>query len=276
MPSTVVAALRLTFASMVLVPVSLVVCRDSLLRISRRDVWLCVLSGAFLAVHFATWISSLEHCSVASSVALVSTAPIFVALASPWVLGEFVPRRTWVGIFLAVSGAAVIYAFHGADDAAREGVLGPTLALIGAAGVAGYFLIGRRVRARMGLLPYITVSYGAAAVLLIAWALISSHSLFEWSQEAYLACIGLAIFPQLLGHSTYNWALKHLSASAVSVMVIGEPIGSAILAFFLFQEMPSGAELLGCAFLLVGILVVCWKTDSERPPDDVRSVELPS
>jgi drug/metabolite transporter (DMT)-like permease len=264
-PSLVIAALRLTFASLILAPIALSRHRPELSRLTRRDLILGLLAGVFLALHFATWITSLEYTTVASSVVLVTTTPLWVALLSPIVLKEPISRPVVWGMVLALGGGMII----GFSDACRwengllcpplgnyfqgQAFLGNFLALVGAWMAAGYLLIGRRLRVKISLIPYIFLVYGMAAIVLVLIMLGSGETPFGYPPQAYFWILLLAIIPQLLGHSTFNWALKFLPASLVSVTLLGEPIGSTILAFFILDEIPSLPEMVGAVFILAGI-----------------------
>jgi drug/metabolite transporter (DMT)-like permease len=274
-PSLVIAALRLVFASLILAPLALTKHRAELSSLKKRELFLGLVSGTFLALHFATWISSLEYTTVASSVVLVTTTPLWVALLSPLVLKEPITRPVILGMLLALLGGLVI----GFSDACRwdnglicppsgeffkgQAFWGNLLALIGAWMAAGYLLIGRSLRARMSLIPYIFVVYGMAAVVLLIIMLASGQSALNLPHQAYFWILLLAIFPQLLGHSTFNWALKYLPASLVSITLLGEPIGSTILAFIILKEAPSFPELLGAAFILAGIYLASRPANSK-------------
>jgi len=265
-PSIVIAAARLTIASVILAPFALTRYRPDLRKLSRREWILALLSGLFLALHFASWITSLEYTTVASSVVLVSTTPLWVALLAPLVLRERLGTAAVVGLILALTGGVIV----GLSDACawHAGVLscppvktffggtaflGDFLALAGAWMAAGYMLVGRKLRSKMELVPYIFVVYGMAAVVLLVIMLGIRESPFGLPPLAYLWFVLLALVPQLFGHSTFNWALKYLPASFVSVTLLGEPVGSTILAYFIFQETPGWVKIGGAALILVGI-----------------------
>ena len=266
--SLVIAAWRLSLAALILAPVALVRQRQEIAALKRSDLGLALLSGFFLAVHFATWISSLAYTSVASSVVLVSTAPLWVALLSPITLKEPLARPVVLGMLLALAGGTVVAvsdtcSWSGAgftcpplsEFVHGRAFWGDLLALIGAWAVAGYLIIGRRLRAHVSLLSYVFVVYGMAALVLVAVVLFARLPLLGYSPITYLMFIGLALFPQLLGHTTYNWALAYLSAAYVSVTVLGEPVGSSILAYFLLAETPTPLKLAGAVLILVGIYI---------------------
>ncbi len=284
--SLVIAAWRLSLATLVLAPFALTRRRQELAALKRSDLGLALLSGVFLAVHFATWISSLAYTSVASSVVLVSTAPLWVALLSPITLKEPLVRPVMLGMLLALVGGTVVSVsdtctWSGAGFACPplsefvhgRAFWGDLLALVGAWTVAGYLIIGRRLRAHVSLLSYVFVVYGMAALVLVAVVLIAGLPLFGFSPLTYLMLVGLALLPQLLGHTSYNWALAYLSAAYVSVTVLGEPVGSSILAYFLLAETPTPLKLAGAALILVGIYIA---SRNPAPPQTEEIRKNPS
>lgn len=275
--SLVIAAYRLTLASLVLLPITLRRHGEELRRLTRSQVMILIAAGGMLALHFATWITSLELTTVASSVVLVATTPLWVALASPIFLKEKVPPAVWLGLGLALLGSLVVAfsgncrmtggAFHcavGVDFWASKNLLGNGLALAGAICAAGYLIVGRRARPVLSLPVYIFCVYGAAALVLLLLVLVSCENFFgvesaagwvAFSPGVWLCLIGLALGPQLLGHSSYNWALRFLPATTVSVALLGEPIGTTLLALVILREAPSWIELAGGVLILAGILV---------------------
>lgn len=271
-PSLVIAALRLTFATILIAPLALTRHRDEIQRFTWTEILLGGFSGIFLAVHFATWISSLEHTSVASSVVFVSTGPLWVALLSPLLLKERLSQTAMFGLALALVGGATIGMSDGcvwddgltcpalADVLQGRAMRGNFLALAGAWTVTGYLIIGRKLRPQMSLVAYIFLVYGMAAVALLAFMLFAGHSPFGYPPKIYGWIFLLAAIPQLLGHSTYNWLLKHLSATLVAVVTLAEPIGSASLAFFFLNETPTPGVIGGGALILVGIYLASRQT----------------
>jgi drug/metabolite transporter (DMT)-like permease len=262
----VIAAFRMAFASLALAPLALTRHRADLKKLTRTEWFLALLAGLFLALHFALWISSLEYTSVASSVVLVTTTPLWVALAAPFALKESIGRSVLIGMVLALAGGIIV----GLSDTCQLGqagllclslnvlfkgqaLLGNFLALAGAWMAAGYLLIGRRVRAKLPLIPYIFIVYSMAAAALIVMMLVAGQSLFGYQPLTYLWLLALALIPQLLGHSTFNWALRYLPASFIAVSLLGEPVGSTILAYFLLKETPGLLKLIGAFLILAGI-----------------------
>lgn len=251
-PAVAIAALRLTLASCALAPVALTRSRDEWRKLQPIDLALAILSGILLAFHFAFWISSLDYTSVMSSVVFVSTNPLFVALASVLLFHESLARGTLLGIAIAVAGGALI----GAADLGQSGaesLQGDVLALAGALAVSGYLLIGRRLRRKLSLVGYIGLVYSTAAVVLLVLAWAMRADLVGYTPQAYLLILLLAAGPQLIGHSAYNWALKYVSATLVTVTVLAEPIGTTLLAIPVFAQMPSPLKLVGGALILAGI-----------------------
>jgi drug/metabolite transporter (DMT)-like permease len=252
-PSMSIAAGRLTLASLVLAPLVLSRHRDELSQFTRSDLMRAAAAGLFLALHFATWITSLEFTSVAASVVLVATNPLFVGLLSPLILKESVSRGMLTGILVAVVGSTVL----SLDDlgGGSAPLLGDLLALIGAAGAAGYMMIGRTLRRRLSLLTYIFVVYSVAALVLLVIALVTGQPMGGLSPETYGWILYLALGPQLVGHSSFNWALRYLSAAYVTVTLLSEPIIASLLAWLLLQEPPTSLEVVGGGLILAGIAI---------------------
>ncbi len=267
MPSIVIAAWRLTLASLVLLPLALTKRRSELKRMSGISWGFAILSGFMLALHFASWITSLAYTSVASSTVLVTTSPLWVGLTAPFLLGEQLSRPLKIGIALAMLGSVLIgvadvvavvngrfqFSFNQFTNQPNP-LLGNSLALMGAVAASAYLIIGRRLRLGMSLLSYTAIVYSTAALFLIIMALLLGHNLFGYSTDAYFIMLLMALFPQLIGHSSYNWALGYLTAASVSIVVIAEPIGATLLALLIFQEIPNGMTLVGSGLLLTGIV----------------------
>lgn len=258
MLSLAIAAWRLTLASLILAPFALALRRQELRSLTRQEWLLALASGALLALHFASWITSLALTSVAASVVLVSTNPLFVGVASYFLFKERPGRAMVIGLVIAVIGSAVI----GLGDLGQgqDSLVGDLLALLGGLAGAGYFLIGRRLRARLSLLGYVFPVYSTAAVLLMALALVTRTPLTGHSTTTWLWLLLLAVGPQIVGHSSLNWALRHLTATYVTLAALGEPIGSALLALIVLGEPPTLAALIGGALILTGIAIASQKT----------------
>lgn len=250
-PALTIAAYRLTIAVVILAPIVLATAREELQVLTWLDVRLALLSGAFLGFHFAFWISSLDYTSVASSVVFVTTSPLWVGLGAHVFTEDRLTRPLMMGILLAVVGGVIIG--YGDIGIGPSEVFGDLLAILGAVTVAGYLLIGRRLRPKVSLITYIFLTYGAAAVALLLIALLTRQPFTGFSANTYLMFLLLAVVPQLVGHSTFNWALRYLSVTYVAVTIMGEPVGSTLLAWVLLDEPPTWFKVGGGALILTGI-----------------------
>ncbi len=263
-PPLAVAAFRMLLASLVLLPLGLMRARDEMVALLRRTFWLVLGAGGCLALHFALWIASLSHTSVASSVVLVTATPLFVALASWLLFAERLRRATFAGIAVSLVGAMLI-GYAGVRHGGTA-VSGNLLALSAAVAMAGYLLIGRRVRRSAGLLPYTTVVFGAAALLLLAAAALSGTPFSGYGRDTCLALLALALVPQLMGHMSLNWALRFLPATMVTVAVLGEPVGASCLAWMVLGEPPGLLEVAGGVLMLLGIALAFLRGGAAPPP----------
>ena len=250
-PPLVIGAGRLSLATLLLAPVAVPPTVREWSGASARRLLLLGVSGMALGLHFAAWLTSLGMTSVASSVVLVSTTPLFVAVASPMVLRERVGRPMLGAALLAMAGAILI----GLADArtAAGGLVGDLLALTGALMAGVYVLVGRALRREVSLLAYIWPIYGLAALMLLAACAITHQRLLGYDAQTYAMVALLAVGPQLIGHSSVNWALRYLSPAFVTVAILGEPLGATLLAFLLLAERPGWTLLAGGALLLLGI-----------------------
>lgn len=267
-PSLFIAALRLSLAALILAVPAVATRSQELRSLSKRDFVLALVSGTFLASHFATWISSLEFTSVVSSVVLVTTTPLFVAVLSPLLLREPLSRIAMIGLAIAFIGIMIValnescevsswrFSCTSLDSFLTGGALqGNLLALAGALSAAIYVIIGRKLRSKLSLLSYIFIVYGMAAVVLVAAMIYAGTPLLNYSPQTYLWVLLLALIPQLIGHTTFNWALGYLSAAFVSITLLGEPIGSTLLAYLILNEVPGILEISGGILILSGILI---------------------
>ena len=269
-PSITIAAWRLALAAAVLWPLAWGRNHVQIRALSRWEWILGGLSGVFLALHFAAWISSLAYTSVASSLALVSTNPVWIALVSWLVFREKLSGWLVLGIVAAIGGSALIFFSDSqlaASATARNSLLGNILAVIGSLTVCGYLLIGRKLRKTVSLLPYIWLVYSSAAAVLMIAVLASGSPLSGFSTVAWACLIALALGPQLLGHSAFNWALKHVSATFIAIVILGEPIGSALLAWLIFDEVFEPLQLGGFCLLLAGIYLASRAENKETTND---------
>jgi drug/metabolite transporter (DMT)-like permease len=250
-PALIISTYRMVLASLILMPWA------SNKKVwegwEKKDVAWLIFSGILLSLHFAFWIASLKYTSVASSVVLVTTHPIFVGIGSWLFLKERLGLNLILGIGLSVIGSGLIG--YGDMALSKEALMGDGLALLGALAASGYFLVGRKMRKNQDLLAYIFPVYSTAGLVLIVLSLFFRKPFFGYSSTTYLLFFLLAIVPQLIGHTTFNWALKYLPASMVSITILGEPIGSTILAYFILGEGLTFWKVFGGISIFIGILI---------------------
>ncbi|MFB6296517.1 MAG: DMT family transporter [Halobacteriales archaeon] len=254
-PEPVMALYRVAFTVLLLLPLA----RNAggqLRGASRRDLLGALFAGLALAVHFAAWFKSVDRTTIAASVTLVQTQTVFVAAGAAPLLSERVTRRTAAGIVLALGGGVLLSAdgLFGARTA-PEPLLGNALAVLGAVAAAAYVLSGRSIRQRVPVVPYVLVVYSVAAVGLFAVVLASGHRLAGYPAHEWLLFLGMAVGPGVLGHTLINWALEYVESSVVSVSLVGEPVGSTILAALIFGEIPGLLTVAGGAVVIAGIVV---------------------
>jgi drug/metabolite transporter (DMT)-like permease len=254
-PPLAIAAWRLTIASLVLAPAFAASRgRAEWSRLGSAERRIAVVAGVALALHFASWITSLRLTSVAASAVLVSLSPVFAWGFSRAFLGERPDKRQAAGIVLAILGAAVI-AFADARKTGHAALVGDLLALAGAGFGGAYFVIGRRLRADLGLVAYITPVYAVAAIVLLGWAGLRSEAFAAYPAADWLIFAGLALGPMLVGHGGLNYALRYLPAYTVNVAALGEPVGATLIAWTLpaIAEPPGLPALAGGALAIAGI-----------------------
>jgi drug/metabolite transporter (DMT)-like permease len=230
--------------------------RRKLRRMPRGELTLPSVAGLFLAVHFATWIASLEFTSVAASVVLVSTTPIFVALTMSFVFKDRLGPGVWIGILLGLVGTTLV----GGADFGGSSLRGDALALAGGAAAAGYVLAGQRSRQTLGILEYAVVTYGVAAVVLAVACVAAGAPLVGYPGGTWWAIAGLVVGPQLLGHTMINFVLADIDATTVSMTIMAEPVIATVLAYVLFSEVPGALVYPGGVAILLGIYQVTRAT----------------
>ena len=230
-----------------------------------RERRLIVLSGVLLAAHFATWIPSISYTTVASSVALVATQPVWAALLARW-QGEHVHRQVWVGIGIAFAGVVVL---SGVDlSISTRALFGDLLAVLGGMFAAAYVTVGSEVRRSVDTAVYTTGCYGTAAVVLLGLCLVSGQPITGYDGATWLAIVGLVLGPQLLGHTLVNRVLRSLSATSVSVAILFEVVGASVLAALWFDETPPIAAVPAALLVLAGIIIVI-RAGRRRPAGGV-------
>jgi drug/metabolite transporter (DMT)-like permease len=267
-PSLFIAAARLGLASLFLLPFFIKRNKSFLLLLNKRDIILLVLSGGFLAMHFASWITSLEFTNVISSVVLVTTTPIWVSLLSYLFFKERLKPIFYMGLVISFLGVAIIawgdegFGITIFREAIRfkkiltgTTLAGNALALIGAMCAAGYIVCGKKLREKLDNLTYVFLIYSCASILLILVLILKQPSPINIIQPAIGWVFLVAIIPQLIGHSLINWSLDKLPASFVALSLLGEPIGSTLLAMIILGEQPSALQVMGSFLIIVGLVI---------------------
>jgi drug/metabolite transporter (DMT)-like permease len=229
--------------------------------LDRRSVALALGGGVMLALHFWSWNASIELTTIAASVVLVNAQPLVVAALSALWLREPPTRQQWIGIAIAMAGAAIVVwpdlAASGSASVRGRALLGDALALVGAITAACYYVIGRRLRAQLDLWAYVALVYGACLVALLVIAAALAVPLTPNAPREYGLFALLAVGPMLLGHTGLNWALRHARAYQVNIVLLGEPLGATLLAAALpgIRERPTLLVAIGGAVVLAGILL---------------------
>ena len=247
-----IAAMRLSLAAPPMMALAAWRGLDDLRALSRREWALLVFAGSALALHFALWVAAVQRTSVLSGVMLVTMQPIFVALGAWLVLRERPTREVLLGVSIAAAGALLLIS----DDLGDAGsLLGNALALAGGVASSAYFVAGRGARGHLSTASYSAVVYGVTAVVLVVLATSAGTPVRGLPTEAYLFIGAMALVPQLIGHSAFNWALGSLPAAVVAVAILGEPVAAAAIAAVWLDEMPTPLEVAGGVVILVGVTV---------------------
>lgn len=264
-PPFVIAFYRMAMATLILLPAALALKRREILALSRKELLMVALGGFFLAVHFGAWIASLKYIPIATAVVLVNSHPMFVVLASYFFLAEKPTRRSLAGTAIGLAGMIII-----SGDGLKNvetGLVGNALAILGALSVVGYFIIGRNLRARLSLLAYVTPLYAVCSLVLLVWAVLSGNPLHPYGATEWTYFAALAVVPTIFGHTVFNWAIKHVKPTAISIAFLGEPVVAALLAFFFFSQQPPAATFIGGALVLAGIY---FTTSTRRASSDQK------
>ncbi|WP_038055366.1 DMT family transporter [Thermus amyloliquefaciens] len=221
---------------------------------SRAGVPYALAAGAFLALHFAFWITSLSYTSVAASTALVTTNPVWVTLFGWLFFREAPSPLTLLGVGVALLGGLLIGLGDAQGGSGSQPLLGDALALLGAVAASLYFLLGREAQRRgLSILEYVRIAYTAAAMVLLPLPYLFGGGYGGYPLEVYGYILLMALLPQLLGHTSFNWATRHIPPVLVTLAILFEPVGASLLAFLLFGELPGVQVLLGALVLLLGV-----------------------
>jgi drug/metabolite transporter (DMT)-like permease len=266
-PPLVLSFHRLLFATLLLAPAALWFAKKEAWLLTGRQFLLLAFVGFLLAAHFATWVTSIFYTSVASSVVLVTTEALWVPLGAYFLLKESIGRRVWVGVGVAFTGSVVLVLGDlGETRFGPNALIGDALALAAAFAASGYFLIGRRLRQRMGLLAYATIVYGFATIFLFLFVLITDQKLGPFRPDTYLFLFLFALIPMVFGHTVINYILRWVQPHVVSTAILTEPVVSSVLALLLFAQSPSALVWIGGLIILAGILLATLGTEQPLEP----------
>lgn len=253
-----IAFYRLFFAVLLMLPSIFIKYRDEIRSIKKRDWFLATLSGFFLALHFILWFESLNYTSVASSVVLVTLQPIFAFVGTYFFFGERFSVAAIISMFITLLGSVIIS--WGDFQISGMALFGDILALLGAVTVTGYFLLGQQMRRNLSLMTYSFIVYGISALTLLVYNLILQNEFIGFSSDTWIWFIALAIVPTFLGHSLFNWALRWLSTSTISMAIVFEPIGATILAYYILGEVVTSSQWLGGTIVIFGLFLFIMST----------------
>jgi drug/metabolite transporter (DMT)-like permease len=252
-PPVVIAAYRMLFAALMLLPFAYYHRERDFRGLDKRTTGILLVIGMVLAIHFATWITSLQMTSVASSTILVTSHPLLVGLVSILIFKES-GKWTALGVLIGFSGVLFI-SFESLGDGSWNGDL---LALVGGVFAGIYIMGGRVMRRKVNLIAYAFIIYLSASVFLFAAAIILDQPIWPYPLQEFILFLLLAGVSTILGHTVYNWSLKYVTAPFVSASLLGEPIMASVLAAILLAELPSPYIYLGGALILAGVLCVVY------------------
>jgi drug/metabolite transporter (DMT)-like permease len=255
-----IAFYRLLFTTLMLVPFVAVYEREALRKLDRRDLLRLAAVGLVLALHFSLWIASVRMTTVANSVVLVTTHPLFVAGISALFLKEYSPRHALLGGVVAGMGVVVMFA----GDLSNGGLLGDAMAFGGAIAAGTYIVAGRSERRKLPTGTYCIVVYAFTTLFLLPGAFLESH-LVPAANLDWLLFLAMAAVPGIMGHTFYNYALGHVSAFLVSTSLLGEPVISSLLAAILFAQVPPALSMLGIPLVFAGIVLAAWASGNRAP-----------
>ncbi|NOZ61786.1 MAG: DMT family transporter [Calditrichaeota bacterium] len=250
-PALVIAVYRLGLASIFYLTVNRISRKPLIRNLDSGQIKVILISAVFLTIHFATWITSLKFTSVASSVVLVQSSPIFVAIGSIIFLKEKPSGLMILGIVFALIGGVIISVHDFSLD--ENSLTGNLLAIGGAIGAAGYLLSGRHLRKSLDTFQYVAVLYSITTIFLLVLAVGNGADLIHYDWRIFALFAAIAFFPQVIGHTSFNWALAFFSATAVSIVALGEPIGASILAYFFLGEKLTFVKIIGGVIILIGV-----------------------
>lgn len=273
-PSLVIATYRLGFSTLILLPYVIRNNIKEIKGISKKDLSICMISGIFLAFHFATWLESIKYTSITSSTVLVNTHPIFIVIGSLFILKEKVSTKAIMSIAVALIGSTIISL--GDSSLGSNIFYGDFLAVLGGFCIAAYMMIGRVVRQRLSVNSYTFIVYSSSTLTLFILSLVTNTSLYPYPKSDWLIFLALAVFCTILGHSIFNWALEYLNPAFVSTSILGEPVFATIWAMLLFKEIPTPWQIIGGIIIILGVYRFIQINESAETVEGSQSDEAPN
>jgi len=249
----VIAFYRMLFSVLIMAPVFFWKYTAELKQLTKRDWIFSLIAGIFLAFHFILWFESLNYTSVASSTVLVTLQPLFAFAGTYFFFKERLSVKTILSGAIAIAGSVLIS--WGDFQISGTALYGDILALIACALVTAYLLFGQDVRKRLSLVTYTFVVYGVSTITLFFYILFKEESFGPYPANEWLWFVLLAIVPNLLGHTLFNWSLKYVSTNVISIAILFEPIGAAVLAFYVFNEYLITTQIAGGLIVIAGIML---------------------
>jgi drug/metabolite transporter (DMT)-like permease len=251
--SGVTAFYRMLFSILIMSPIFFMKYTHEIKKLSKRDWIFTTIAGIFLAFHFILWFESLNYTSVASSTVLVTLQPLFAFAGTYLFFKEHISLKTLISGLIAVLGSVLIG--YGDFKISGTALYGDVLALIACALITGYLLFGQDVRKRLSLITYTFVVYGVSTITLFFYIIVKGESFGPYPASEWMWFLLLAIIPNLLGHTLFNWSLKWVSTNVISIAILFEPVGAAILAYFILGETLSASQIIGGSVVLAGIIL---------------------
>ncbi len=271
-PALAMAAYRMLFTTMMIALPVFMNNRSEFKSLSKKCYIMCVISGVFLAFHYAFWMQSIQRTTIANSTVLVSSSPIFVALFNYLLLKEKFNKRMILGIAASMAGTIII-AMGSSGGAQSSMMLGNFFAFLGAIFVAGYLVIGGIARKSASAGVYVFLVYSVSAIILFAMNFATGTPIYPYAPIEFLLFFLLAFCSSILGHTVYNYLVKYYSSTLISVSTLGEPIYASILAMLIFKELPSAYTIIGGIIVISGIYY--YLATQNAADKDKKNISLP-
>lgn len=236
-----------------MLPFFLLFYRKELAKLTKRDLLFSVFAGIFLAIHFILWFESLNYTSVASSTVLVTLQPIFALIGTSLIFKEIINLKMTIAVLIALAGSIIIS--WGDFQLSGGALFGDILALLACALITAYLLVGQDVRKRVSLITYTFLVYGVSTLALLIYVLATRQPLLDYPASDWIGFLILALLPNLLGHTLFNWAVKWVSTNVVSIAALFEPVIAAVAAYFILNESISLSQAIGGIIVIMGILL---------------------